>query len=238
MRLLALKVSRAPLFYGTALLLIASVIFGLVGYEYLDELEMAALDDVAVLAPPTGQVSLIIKIDERVLEVYDNGKRIKKYRIAVGKSNSPTPIGEWKVVWKDYNWGTGFGTRWLGLNVPWGIYGIHGTNKPWSIGQFASHGCIRLRNKDVEQLFEWVPIGTSVRIEDKRKKVERILKYQMMGPDVAVMQLKLKEMGYFTEQADGLFGLATEAAVKKYQQEKGLADTGIVNKMMLEQLGI
>ncbi len=238
MRLLALKVSRAPFFYGAALLLIASVIFGLVGYEYLDELEMAALDDVAVLVPPTGEISLTIKIAERVLEVYDKGILFKRYRIAVGKSNSQTPIGEWNVVWKDYNWGTGFGTRWLGLNVPWGIYGIHGTNKPWSIGQFASNGCIRMRNKDVEQLFEWVPIGTTVRIEDKRKKVERVLKYQMMGPDVAVLQLKLKEMGYLLEKADGLFGLATEEAVKKYQQEKGLEATGIVNRVMIEQLGI
>ena len=47
------------------------------------------------------------------------------------------------------NWGGGFGTRWLGLNVPWGIYGIHGTNQPWSIGTQASAGCIRMFNRHV-----------------------------------------------------------------------------------------
>jgi len=58
----------------------------------------------------------------------------------------------------------------MGLNVPWGIYGIHGTNKPWTIGQFASHGCIRMRNKDVEELFEWIPVGTNVLIEGRKMK--------------------------------------------------------------------
>jgi len=69
-------------------------------------------------------------VPERILEVYNDGQLYKKYRVAVGKSETPTPVGEWKVVWKDYNWGSGFGTRWMGLNVPWGIYGIHGTNNP------------------------------------------------------------------------------------------------------------
>lgn len=238
MKFQTLKLSRAPLVWGAAFLFIFSIFLGIFSYEYVDELEWAALDDGNASVSPIGTVSLTIKVAERVLEVYDNGILLKKYRIAVGKSKSPTPIGEWDVVWKDYNWGTGFGTRWMGLNVPWGIYGIHGTNKPWSIGQFTSHGCIRMRNKDVEQLFEWVPIGTVVRIEDKRKKVERMLKYQMMGSDVAMMQLKLKEKGYLLEKADGLFGLATETAVKKYQQENGLEVTGIVNRAMLEQLGI
>ena len=129
---------------------------------------------------------------ERILEVYNDGQLYKKYRVAVGKSETPTPVGEWKVVWKDYNWGSGFGTRWMGLNVPWGIYGIHGTNNPWSIGRYASHGCIRMRNRDVEELFEWVAIGTEVKIAGKKAKVQRVLKYKTSGPDVVQLQLKLK----------------------------------------------
>jgi lipoprotein-anchoring transpeptidase ErfK/SrfK len=43
-------------------------------------------------------------------------------------------------------------------------YGIHGTDEPLSIGQSASHGCVRLRNEDVETLFRVVPIGTVVYI--------------------------------------------------------------------------
>ena len=41
-------------------------------------------------------------------------------------------------------------------------YGLHGTNNPASIGQSVSHGCIRLRNEDIAQLYEMVPIGTPV----------------------------------------------------------------------------
>jgi len=43
-------------------------------------------------------------------------------------------------------------------------YGIHGTNDPASIGHAASHGCVRLRNEDVEKLYDMVPVGTPVYI--------------------------------------------------------------------------
>jgi N-acetyl-anhydromuramyl-L-alanine amidase AmpD len=123
-------------------------------------------------------------------------------------------------------------------NVPWGIYGIHGTNKPWSIGQFASHGCIRMRNKDVEELFEWVPIGTPVRIEGRKIKVERTLKYQMTGSDVALLQMKLKELGYLSSRADGIFGSVTKQGVEAYQAEHNMEITGVVTKQLSELLGI
>jgi len=41
-------------------------------------------------------------------------------------------------------------------------YGIHGTNKPETVGQAVSHGCVRMRNEDIERLFEMVPVGTPV----------------------------------------------------------------------------
>lgn len=41
-------------------------------------------------------------------------------------------------------------------------YGIHGTDAPWSIGQSVSHGCIRVRNEDIETLFRIVDVGTPV----------------------------------------------------------------------------
>ena len=43
-------------------------------------------------------------------------------------------------------------------------YGIHGTDEPATIGSAASHGCVRLRNEDIETLFRIVPIGTVVYI--------------------------------------------------------------------------
>ncbi|WP_425061254.1 L,D-transpeptidase family protein [Sporomusa carbonis] len=217
---------------------ILSIVFGIIGFEYMDEMELASISENQPNQAPTGKVSLVVKLESRVLEVYNDDQLYKKYRIAVGKSKTPTPIGEWNVVWKDYNWGTGFGTRWMGLNVPWGTYGIHGTNKPWSIGQFASHGCIRMRNKDVEELFEWVPIGTAVRIEGRKIKVDRNLKYKTSGSDVVALQLKLKELGYFQGRADGLFGTMTEDAVRAYQTDKGLPVTGIATKEFCASLGL
>lgn len=41
-------------------------------------------------------------------------------------------------------------------------YALHGTNNPASIGQSVSHGCIRLRNEDIEHLYRIVPVGTPV----------------------------------------------------------------------------
>ena len=53
------------------------------------------------------------------------------------------------------------GTRRLDLGDG---YGIHGTNEPESIGHAASHGCVRLRNEDVEKLYDMVAVGTPVYI--------------------------------------------------------------------------
>jgi len=43
-------------------------------------------------------------------------------------------------------------------------YGIHGTNVPESIGRSVSHGCVRLKNEDIEKLYDMVPVGTPVYI--------------------------------------------------------------------------
>jgi L,D-transpeptidase-like protein len=58
------------------------------------------------------------------------------------------------------------GTRWIGLNQKG--YGIHGTDQPSSIGYAKSHGCIRLRNADVERLFERVRTGDVVELHAER----------------------------------------------------------------------
>ncbi len=230
-----LNINKTRIFYSVAIFILFGAILAAIFFDYIDEQELASIDNQTNI--PTGQVSIIIHVNQQTLEVYSDGQLHKKYRIAVGKSNTPTPIGEWNIVWKAYNWGTGFGTRWMGLNVPWGIYGIHGTNKPWSIGQFASHGCIRMRNRDVEELFEWVPIGTPVTIEGRKIKIRRVLKYQMTGSDVAILQMKLRELGYLETRADGIFGLVTDEAIKKFQAEHGIEANGIVDKQVLELLG-
>jgi hypothetical protein len=114
------KVRRSRIFFGIAVLAILSIVFSILGFEYMDEQDLAAIDSRQPFEAPAGKVSILIKVQSRELELHNDGELYKKYRIAVGKSKTPTPIGEWNVVWKDYDWGTGFGTRWMGLNVPWG----------------------------------------------------------------------------------------------------------------------
>jgi lipoprotein-anchoring transpeptidase ErfK/SrfK len=48
------------------------------------------------------------------------------------------------------------------LTLSGGEYAIQGTNRPESIGKFASYGCIRMYNEDIAHLFQWVDVGTPV----------------------------------------------------------------------------
>ncbi len=91
-----------------------------------------------------------------------NGALDKTYPVAVGRPITPTPKGTFRIINKSMNPGGAYGTRWMGLSKP--HIGIHGTNKPASIGKAASKGCIRMHNKDVEALYDLVPIGTTVKI--------------------------------------------------------------------------
>ncbi len=103
----------------------------------------------------------------RRLSYFAGHQNVRTYPVAVGKPSTPTPLGVYKVMNKIINPGGVLGTRWMGLNVPAGNYGIHGTNNPSSIGKFISNGCIRMHNSDVEALFPMVTIGTPVIITDR-----------------------------------------------------------------------
>jgi len=231
-------IRKPTLYFSVFMMLIISIlIFGLtnMGLDYWDEIDMAAIPNQPT-EPPKGKISIVIKIPSRLLELHEDGKVYKKYVVAVGKSDTPSPIGEWIVEWKSYRSGDVFGTRYLSLNVPWGGYGIHGTNQPWSIGRFASHGCIRMRKKDIEELFEWVPVGTPVRIEGQMHRIQRSLKVHTMGTDVVQLQVKLRELGYLEGRADGFFNKDTEEAVKRFQHDKGISANGVVDRKTLDLL--
>ncbi|TSA57131.1 LysM peptidoglycan-binding domain-containing protein [bacterium] len=123
--------------------------------------------------------SIIVDNKQCVLTVLLGDEVIKIYGVATGKNNS-TPIGLFKVrdklvdpVW--YNKGLAvpaespenvLGTRWMGLTTPEPGYGIHGTTEPDSIGYQSTEGCIRMRNKDVEELYSIIPLGISVTVID------------------------------------------------------------------------
>ncbi len=190
-----------------------------------------------------GRMLIVIDVDTRMLVLYEDDQEVCRYPIAVGKSKTPTPIGEWKVIHKAVGWGNGFGSRWMGLNVPWGIFGIHGTNKPGSIGSYASHGCIRMLNQDVEKLYPLVPWGCRVKIVNNGKMVPETikpveLKIKSSGQKVVYVQSRLKELGVEFDGADGRFGNMTELAVKYFQLWHGLEPTGVVDEATYRALGM
>ncbi|NQS75728.1 MAG: L,D-transpeptidase family protein [Peptococcaceae bacterium] len=110
----------------------------------------------------SGQIT--INLAHRRLSHYEGNRLNKTYPVGVGKSTTPTPMGSYSIVTKVIQPGGMLGTRWMGLSIPTGNYGIHGTNNPPSIGGYVSNGCIRMYNHDVEELFPRVAIGTPVEI--------------------------------------------------------------------------
>ncbi len=175
--------------------------------------------------PPPGDLRIIVDTTYLSLLVLVDQEIFASFPVAIGKRETPTPVGNWKVINKG-QWSGGFGTRWIGLNIPFGIYGIHGTNKPWSIGRLESHGCIRMYNRDVEQLYRWVKIGTPVHIIGDPFMGRRRLVKGEKGGDVMYLQKRLKQLGLYDQGTDGIFGYATEQAVKKFQQQNRLPVTG------------
>lgn len=103
-----------------------------------------------------------VSINNRRLRLYKNGSLQKEYPIAVGRMLHGTPTGNFIIINKAPDPGGPFGTMWMSLSKQY--YGIHGTNNPSSIGKAVSKGCIRMYNKDVEELSRTIPIGTSVYI--------------------------------------------------------------------------
>lgn len=192
------------------------------------------------ITKPPENVSIIVDLEKLTLTVMDGEHPFKVFPIAAGKPATPSPIGEWKIVNKEYDWGGAFGARWMGLNVPWGNYGIHGTNMPWSIGNPVSAGCIRMFNEDIIQVFEWAPVGTRVQIKAPLTWLagnwHRTLKNGFCGPDVVYAQLLLKESGFYPYDCDGWYGALTELAVQSYQLHTGLPITGIVDEKTRKHL--
>jgi hypothetical protein len=125
---------------------------------------------------PKIHYSLTVDKSKKSITWFRGSEIIKIYPIAVGREGMETPEGEFVIINKVENpvWykmkktyppespDNLLGTRWLGLDRKG--YGIHGTRDPNSIGSAASHGCIRMHNHDVEELFQWIPVGTKVTI--------------------------------------------------------------------------
>jgi hypothetical protein len=162
--------SRIGLFLGTVALFWSAQLLG------KDQSSAAARSDECQEAP---RHVLVISIPDRKLAVTQEGRVLKVYSVAVGAAVSPSPTGTMKIVNKVigptyYHQGkviapgksNPLGDRWMGLSQKG--YGIHGTNVPSSIGKAASHGCIRMGKRDVEELFNLAHVGDAVEIHAER----------------------------------------------------------------------
>lgn len=126
---------------------------------------------------------LTVDRNTNVLLLFKNFKQAKRYAVAVGSQGHETPAGTYTINDKQVNpswhvpesaWaGDLAGTvvppgptnpikaRWMGF---FNGAGIHGTADRASIGSNASHGCVRMREEDVIELFDRVPLGTTIHV--------------------------------------------------------------------------
>lgn len=193
------------------------------------------------LPPPQGEISILVDTDALILIVYADGEPYKIYSVAVGKWTTPTPLGEWQINSMSSVWEGPFGARWMGLSCPFGSYGIHGTDNPASIGWEVSSGCIRMYNHDVIELFDWVTPGTLVTIIGSRIRTIPIparLGPGDVGQSVVPLQWRLRELGQDVGRADGVYGKATERAVRELQYFYRLPPSGIADQNLLFLLGL
>jgi LysM repeat protein len=121
-----------------------------------------------------GRVSTLSKIEVnrvmKTLTFYQQGQYYKTYPVAIGKPETPTPLGQYNVYEKNPRPHPGLGTRWLAFTYQ--RHGIHGTFNPWTISTAVTAGCVRMYNEDVEEIYPLTPIGTPVHIFDKEETVK------------------------------------------------------------------
>lgn len=146
----------------------------------------AVLEANTTPSPPAqaGESILINKANNR-LYFYRDGRLVKEYPVATGRNPELTPEGNFTILTKGVDspgansMDPRLGSRWMGLSAGGARaghkYGIHGTNEPSSIGKYASGGCIRMQNEDVEELFQMVPTGTPVQIRKANGPVQSML---------------------------------------------------------------
>jgi len=132
-----------------------------------------------------GKMAIVVNKSKNELLLTSNGVFFKRYRVGTGKYDR-TPAGTFVVSdrikepvwWRDDGKTVPYGdkenilgTRWLALKATGETpastgYGIHGTWDNDSIGKSESAGCVRMKNEDVEEIFDIIPVGTPVTIQE------------------------------------------------------------------------
>ncbi|MCM3567380.1 Ig-like domain-containing protein [Neobacillus mesonae] len=154
-------------------------------------LVMISFPQVQKAEASTNKQLIIINKKSNKLAFYDNGKLVKTYAVATGKTSRLTPEGTFYIRKKVKNrpWYKGhipggsprnpLGKRWMELSKQENggyPYGIHGNNNESSIGKHVSGGCIRMHNWEIEKLFDKIKVGAKVKITSSTKTFNQLAK--------------------------------------------------------------
>ncbi|MEM9163625.1 MAG: L,D-transpeptidase, partial [Cyanobacteria bacterium P01_F01_bin.4] len=137
--------------------------------------------DAKAAIPRVPLVEVRVKLAMRQVELYKQGKLVEQYPVAVGQDEWETPVGVFEVLQMQQNpaWqhpitqdviepgpDNPLGARWIGFwSDGTSQIGFHGTNQENLIGQAVSHGCIRMRNQDIQKLYDQLALGTLITVE-------------------------------------------------------------------------
>ena len=203
--------------------------------------QQAAAVQVAPMVKTAPQTKIVVSLEDRKLALVEDGEVMKVYTVAIGRPSSPSPVGTFTIERRVKNPvyqhdgktvqpgpGNPVGTRWMGLNIKG--YGIHGTNAPKSIGKAASHGCIRMAKKDVEELYALVQVGDTVELVGQRDAETAQLFGDPQKPVVAqaqeaVMTTSTAPVGSVTPVVNPV-PVQTAASVTTEAAVEGVAVTG------------
>jgi lipoprotein-anchoring transpeptidase ErfK/SrfK len=124
----------------------------------------------ATLKPTRNRI--VVHRGLRRIELLRDGKRLLSAKVAVGAPGRETPLGEFYVTARfvpddPFLGAFAFETSAYSRLTEWpggGIVGIHGTSKPWLLGQAVSHGCVRVSNQTALALKRLAPVGTPISI--------------------------------------------------------------------------
>jgi len=150
------------------------------------------------IVPRRGPDGIVIDLADRTLFWFAHGKLVARFPVGIGRIDTATPPGRYRIVGRrqDPIWrvpasiqaemrakgekvvsvvepgpDNPLGHYWIQLSTPG--YGLHGTNAPASVGKYASHGCMRLLDADVERLYREARDGTRVDVVYEPVKVAR-----------------------------------------------------------------
>ncbi|MGA7245966.1 MAG: L,D-transpeptidase [Terracidiphilus sp.] len=165
---------------GTSKWAVAASVATVLGVQAMGQ-QAATVQTTGIQTAPVAKRVIVVSLEDRKLALVEDGQVKKVYTVAVGKPTTPSPTGTFTIARRVKNPtyshngktvlpgpGNPVGTRWMGLSVQG--YGIHGTNEPRSIGKAASHGCIRMAQKDLEEMYELVSVGDTVELIGQRNE--------------------------------------------------------------------